>query len=82
MRRYQIGQEAKLTQVLCNQCGRELKVADGYLREGCFTADTVFGYFSNKDGKHYHFDLCEECFDKLTAQFSVPVEIGEETELL
>lgn len=82
MRRYRMGQENELTQVLCNQCGRELKVEDGYLKEGCFTADAIFGYFSKKDGEHYHFDLCEECFDKLTAQFSVPVEIRQETELL
>lgn len=82
MRKYQLGQEKILTQVLCNQCGRELKVEDGYLKEGCFTADTVFGYFSKKDGDYYHFDLCEECYDKLIAQFAVPVEINEETELI
>jgi len=82
MRRYRIGQEQVLTQVLCNQCGRELKVENGYLKEGCFTADTVFGYFSKKDGKHCRFDLCEDCYDKLTAQFAVPVEMDEETELL
>lgn len=82
MRKYQAGQEKVLKQVLCNQCGRELRVEDGYLREGCFTADTVFGYFSKKDGKNYHFDLCEECYDRLIARFAVPVEIGEETELL
>lgn len=82
MRKYQTGQEKILTQVFCNQCGRELKVEDGYLKEGCFTADTVFGYFSNKDGKHCHFDLCEECYDKLAAQFAIPAQIQEETELL
>ncbi len=82
MRKYQDGQEKILTHVLCNHCGRELKVENGYLKEGCFTADTVFGYFSKKDGKHYHFDLCEECYDKLIGQFAVPVEVSEETELL
>lgn len=82
MRKYQIGQEKKLTQVLCNQCGKELKVEDGYLKEGCFTADDVFGYFSRKDGSHHHFDLCEECYDKMVSRFAVPVEVDEETELL
>ena len=82
MRKYQSGQENVLTQVLCNCCGRELKLENGYLKEGCFTADTQFGYFSKKDGKIYHFDLCEECFDKMIAGFAVPVEIDEETELL
>lgn len=82
MRKYQAGQEQILTQVLCNQCGRELKVENGYLKEGCFTADANFGYFSQKDGKIFHFDLCEECFDKMIACFAVPAEIDEETELL
>lgn len=82
MRKYQVGQERILTQVLCNQCGRELKVEDGYLKEGCFTADTVFGYFTKKDGNRHHFDLCEDCYDKMTARFKVPVQIDEETELL
>lgn len=82
MRKYQMGQEQVLTQVICNQCGRELKVENGYLKEGCFTADADFGYFSQKDGKNYHFDLCEECFDQMIARFAVPVEINEETELL
>ena len=82
MRKYRIGQERKLVQVVCNQCGRELKVEDGYLKEGCFEADTVFGYFSKKDGNHHRFDLCETCYDKMTAQFTVPVNVEEETELL
>lgn len=82
MRKYQVGQDRKLAQVVCNCCGRELKVEDGYLKEGCFEADTVFGYFSNKDGSRRRFDLCEACYDKMTAQFAVPVEVDEETELL
>ena len=82
MRKYQAGQEQILTQVLCNQCGRELKVENGYLKEGCFTAEANFGYFSQKDGKNFHFDLCEECFDKMITRFAVPAEIDEETELL
>lgn len=82
MRKYQVGQERELTQVLCNQCGRELKVEDGYLKEGCFTAEAVFGYFSKKDGSRHHFDLCEECYDKMISRFAVPAEVDEETELL
>ncbi len=82
MRKFQIGQERKLTQVLCNQCGRKLKVEDGYLKEGCFTADAAFGYFSRKDGIRHQFDLCEDCYDKMISRFKVPVEADEETELL
>ncbi|MCI9142501.1 MAG: hypothetical protein HFH87_07750 [Lachnospiraceae bacterium] len=82
MRKYGDGQDRKLIQVVCNKCGRALKVENGYLREYCFAADTVFGYFSRKDGMRHHFDLCEDCYDSLTEQFNVPVEETEALELL
>ena len=82
MRRYGDGQDRKLMKVVCNKCGRQLKLENGYLKEFCFTADTTFGYFSRKDGITHHFDLCEECYDALTAQFEVPVEETEELEIL
>lgn len=82
MRKYRDGQEKKLIQVVCNHCGRALKTEDGRLKEFCFEADTVFGYFSRKDGTRHHFDLCEDCYDNLTAQFALPVEETEEMELL
>ena len=82
MRKYEEGQEKKLTEVVCNRCGRKLKVENGYLREDCVAVDKSFGYFSRKDGVSMHFDLCEECYDELTAQFAVPAETNAETELL
>ncbi len=82
MRRYEKEQEKKLTQVICNRCGRELKVENGYLKEGCFSADVAFGFFSRKDGTSHHFDLCEDCYDEMIRQFAVPVETTENVELL
>jgi len=82
MRRYENGQDGKLVQVVCNKCGRELKVERGYLKEYCFHAETVFGYFSRKDGVAHTFDLCEDCYDSLTGGFSLPVEEAENTEFL
>lgn len=82
MRKYGDGQDKKLIQVVCNKCGRVLKAQDGYLKEYCFSGDAVFGYFSRKDGMKHHFDLCEDCYDALTAQFEVPVEETEARELL
>lgn len=76
------GSERKLQKVVCNQCGRELKVEGGILKEGCFSADYLFGYFSSKDGVRNRFDLCEECYKKIVSQFKVPIEESEETELL
>jgi len=82
MRKYVVGQDGKLASVICNKCGRELKIENGYLREYCFNGNTVFGYFSRKDGAAHHFDLCEDCYDELTAQFTVPVQEMETAEFL
>ena len=82
MRKFNDGQDRKLVEVVCNKCGKKLKVENGHLKEYCFSADAVFGYFSRKDGMTQHFDLCEDCYDELTAQFTVPVEEKEELELL
>ena len=82
MRGYRDGQDRKLMKVVCNKCGRQLKMENGYLKEFCFTGDAAFGYFSRKDGTVHHFDLCEDCYDALTAQFAVPVEEMQELEIL
>ncbi len=82
MRKYEDGQDRKLMRVICNRCGRALKVENGYLKEYCFAADASFGYFSKKDGAAHHFDLCEECYDELVGGFAVPVEETEAAELL
>lgn len=82
MRRYNNDNEKKLIQVVCNQCKKELKIDNGYLKEGCFTADYSFGYFSRKDGTKHQFDLCEDCYDRLVAQFAVLVDSSQEKELL
>ena len=57
-------------------------VENGILKEGCFEADAVFGYFSKKDGQIHSFDLCEECYDKLIAGFRIPEQRRDATELL
>ena len=82
MRRYKNEQEKLPEQVICNGCGRELRLERGYLKEGCFQADTIFDYFSKKDGVRHRFDLCEECYDRLVGQFLIPVEETVENELL
>ena len=82
MRRYEEGQEKELIQVVCNKCGRTLKVENGVLKEGCFHGIANLGYFSHKDGVKQHFDLCESCYDEMTAQFELPQEEEDDTELL
>ena len=81
MRKYD-EKSMKLLAVCCNQCKKELRVENGYLKEGCFGVDVTFGYFSHKDGIRQKFDLCEECYDKMVKQFAIPVEECENNELL
>lgn len=82
MREYVDEKEAELKKVSCNCCGKELKVANGYLKEECIQVKHDFGFFGNDDGVSHSFDLCEECYRKITANFQIPVEKWERKELL
>lgn len=81
MRKYD-GENGQLKKVICNSCKKELKLENGYLKEGCFSADYVFGYFSRRDGIRHRFDLCEECYNNVIAGFEIPAEELPENELL
>lgn len=72
----------KLDRIVCNKCGRDLKIENGIPKEGVFQVAKVWEYFSEKDGQIDCFDLCESCYDAWTATFAVPLEIKENTELL
>ena len=82
MRIYVDKNNMKLNSVICNKCKKQIKVENGIIKEGCFCGDAQFGYFSNKDGMKYFFDLCEECYDKMVSDFAVPVETQEVKEFL
>ena len=51
-------ENGKLQQVICNGCGKELKIENEIVREGCFAADVRFGYFSRKDGLRHNPYVC------------------------
>jgi len=80
MREY--GKDNELTRVVCNGCKKEMKVEKGILKEGLFEGTQTFGYFSRKDGMTHKFDLCEECYDRMTGGFALPVTEIEEKELM
>lgn len=67
----------RLQKIICNQCGKEISVVNGHETEGVFHGECVWGYFSEKDGEHHSFDLCEACYDSMAAQFCIPIEIEE-----
>lgn len=82
MRIYSEIKEKELEAVICNRCKKELRVEKGILKEGCFRGKQRFGFFSEKDGQEHSFDLCENCYDELVADFLIPPEKKDITELL
>lgn len=75
MRQYQMKRTKEVNRIICNKCGKEIPVINGRAEEGVFSADCVWGYFSDKDGEKHSFDLCEACYDELLATFEIPAEI-------
>lgn len=67
----------EISKMICNQCGKEIPVVNGQAREGVFSADVTWGYFSEKDGERHSFELCEECYDALLKGFRIPADIED-----
>jgi ribosomal-protein-alanine N-acetyltransferase len=59
-----------------------LKVENGILKEDAFEATKEWGYFSKRDMEVHQFNLCEECYDKITSKFVLPVEVSKKLEAL
>ena len=68
--------------LFCNMCGREIRMEKNQAREGILAVEQTWGYFSEKDGEIHSFDLCEQCYDCLTAQFKIPLSVKKQTEYL
>ena len=67
--------------IYCNRCGRRLEGTDLLPGGEGLHIEKSWGYFSGKDGESCSFDLCEECYDRITLSFAVPPEISEDTEV-
>ena len=72
MREYKVTmQEEKiLSRILCNGCGKEISADSA----DHFHGEKTWGYFSEKDGRQDSFDLCEDCYDKLTETFQIKMK--------
>ena len=70
------------TPISCNCCGKRFRVENGILLEDVLEATKEWGYFSQRDLEVHHFNLCEECYNKLISQFKIPVEIKKKLEVL
>lgn len=66
--------------LICNGCGRPLKMEHGILREDVFEGKKQWGYFSERDGELHSFLLCESCYEKMIEQFKVAPMMAEVTE--
>lgn len=82
MRIYVNDNQTDIVTIICNKCKKEVEVENNIIKDGMVSIDTVFGYFSNKDGEKHSFDLCEECYDKMITGFQIYPEIQEVKELL
>lgn len=82
MRKYSDDNQKNLETLVCNCCGKSLKLCNGMATEGVCHIDITWGYFSDMDGENHSLDLCEECYIKWINNFKVPVSVKERTELL
>lgn len=82
MRKYDKETKKILEVMMCNQCGKQIRVENGIVKEGVFSTEYNWGYFSKKDGQKHVFDLCENCYEKIIKKFEIDVEIKENVELL
>lgn len=82
MRIYSEQAKTELVRVVCNCCGKELLVENGFLKEECIHVEHEFGFFGKKDGISEKFDLCEECYRRIAGEFQIPAQEWERKELL
>lgn len=66
----------------CNCCKKEIKIQNDIPVEEGLHVEKKWGYFSKKDGEIHRFDLCEDCYDRLIAEFVLPVDREEESVLI
>lgn len=69
-------------EIHCNSCGKKIMSENGILVEDAFEATKEWGYFSRRDMEVHHFNLCEECYDRIISEFLIPVEVRKKLEVL
>lgn len=69
-------------ELICNVCGKVVIMEQGVFKEDMFEVAKEWGYFSKYDLEIHKFNICEECYDKMTASFKIPVELLKKREVL
>lgn len=72
--------EKKITDVICNMCGENIKKIDNDEFYDYFHAKKEWGYFSEMDGEKHSFDLCGNCYKKLISQFKISANEKKDNE--
>lgn len=71
-----------MEKLICNCCGKELKVEQGIAKEDYLHVRKAWGYFSKKDGRTQEFILCEDCVEQMAKNFAVPTEFSDTIEMI
>lgn len=82
MRKYENDNKGMFETLVCNCCGKSIKIENGMAMEGVCHIDIPWGYFSEMDGEDHSIDLCEECYLRWIKNFKVPVTVKERTEMI
>lgn len=82
MREYKNTEARIVSRIVCNGCGKVIEVKCGMPMEGVLQVCQAWGYLSGKDGEVDHFDLCEECYDRITGQFRIPLKKTDSVEMI
>lgn len=61
----------ELEKIICNKCGKEIRIVRGVPQEDYLSVTKRWGYFSNKDNQEDEFDLCEDCYDEFVSSFKI-----------
>lgn len=68
--------------IFCNRCSKEICVKEDIEKADYLKIEKNWGYFSNKDGICHKMNICEDCYDKIIAEFQISPTTEENTELL
>ena len=72
----------KDNEIYCNKCGKRIGTEEDLARGEMLHVEKIWGVFFKKDGERHTFDLCEECYDAVIADFEIPVAVSEENVLI
>lgn len=68
--------------IVCNCCGQVIAPYDDCRQTDFLSVRKAWGYFSKWDGCMHSFDICMDCYEKLSQAWVYPPETEGMTELL